>query len=65
MGVYHIVSRTKTRDKVPTMYNILIIYGSKKRHSGKRRQFKYIKMHNYYATVTEVCYKNFMVFKKN
>ena len=26
MGVYHFVSRTKTRDKIATMYNILIIY---------------------------------------
>ena len=30
MGVYHFVSRTKTRDKIATMYNILIIYSSKK-----------------------------------
>ena len=30
MGVYHFVSRTKTRVKIATMYNILIIYSSKK-----------------------------------
>ena len=30
MGVYHFVSRTKTRDKIATMYNILIIYSNKK-----------------------------------
>ena len=30
MGVYHFVSRTKTRDKIATMYNIQIIYSSKK-----------------------------------
>ena len=30
IGVYHFVSRTKTRDKVAAMYNIQIIYGSKK-----------------------------------
>ena len=30
MGVYHFVSRTKTRDKIATMYNTLIIYSSKK-----------------------------------
>ena len=30
MWVYHFVSRTKTRDKIATMYNILIIYSSKK-----------------------------------
>ena len=30
MGVYHFVSRPKTRDKIATMYNILIIYSSKK-----------------------------------
>ena len=53
MGVYHFVSRTKTRDKIATMYNILIIYSSKKRHSGKRRNKKYIQVHNY-ATVTGV-----------
>ena len=29
MGVYHFVSRTKTRDKIATMYNTLIIYSSK------------------------------------
>ena len=28
--VYHFVSRTKTRDKIATMYNIQFIYGSKK-----------------------------------
>ena len=26
---YHFVSRTKTRDKIANMYNILIIYSSK------------------------------------
>ena len=30
MGVYHFASRTKTRDKIATMFNILIIYSSKK-----------------------------------
>ena len=30
VGVYHFVSHTKTRDKIATMYNIQIIYGSKK-----------------------------------
>ena len=30
MGVYHFVSRTKTRDKIATMYNTLNIYSSKK-----------------------------------
>ena len=30
MAVYRFVSRTKTRDKIATMYNILIIYNSKK-----------------------------------
>ena len=30
MGVYLFVSRTKTRDKIATMYDILIIYSSKK-----------------------------------
>ena len=50
MGVYHFVSRTKTRDEIATMYNILIIYSSKKGHSGKRRNQKYIQVHNY-ATV--------------
>ena len=30
MGVYHFVSRTKTSDEIATMYNILIIYSSKK-----------------------------------
>ena len=52
MGVYHFVSRIKTRDKIATMYNILIIYSSKK-DSGKRRNQKYIQVHNY-ATVTGV-----------
>ena len=28
--VYHLVSRTKTRDKIATMYDLLIIYSSKK-----------------------------------
>ena len=28
--VYHFVSRTKTRDKIAPMYDILIIYSSKK-----------------------------------
>ena len=28
--VYHFVSRTKTRDKIATMYDILNIYSSKK-----------------------------------
>ena len=28
--VYHFVSRTKTRDKIATTYDILIIYSSKK-----------------------------------
>ena len=28
--VYHFVSRTKNRDKIATMYDILIIYSSKK-----------------------------------
>ena len=27
--VYHIVSRTKTRDKIAIIYNMLIIYSSK------------------------------------
>ena len=27
--VYHFVSRTKTRDKIATMYDILIIYSRK------------------------------------
>ena len=27
---HHFVSRTKTRDKIATMYDILIIYSSKK-----------------------------------
>ena len=30
MGVYRFVSRTKTRDNIATIYNILIIYSSKK-----------------------------------
>ena len=30
MGVYHFVSRTKTRDKIATMYDPQIIYDSKK-----------------------------------
>ena len=30
MGVYHFASRTKTRDKIATMFNILIINSSKK-----------------------------------
>ena len=30
MEVYHFASRTKTRDKIATMFNILIIYSSKK-----------------------------------
>ena len=50
--VYLFVSRTKTRDKIVTMYNILITYSSKK----KRRNLKYIQMHNY-ATVTGLCNK--------
>ena len=29
-SVYHFVSRTKTRDKIATMYDMLIIYSSKK-----------------------------------
>ena len=29
-GVYHIVPRTKARDKIVIMYNMLIIYSSKK-----------------------------------
>ena len=53
--VYHFVSRTKTRDKIGTMYGIVIIYSSKK-DSGKRRNLKYIQVHNY-ATVTGVCNK--------
>ena len=42
IGVYHFLLRTKTRDKIATMYNILVIYSSKnkKRHSGKRRNLK-------------------------
>ena len=55
MGVYHFVSRTKTRDKIATMYNILIIYSSKK-DTKKRKNLKYIQVHNY-ATVTGVCNK--------
>ena len=34
MGVYYFVSRTKTRDKIATIYNILIIYSSKKNTLG-------------------------------
>ena len=30
IGVYHIVSCTKTRDNLAIMYNLLIIYSSKK-----------------------------------
>ena len=30
MGVYHFVSLTKTRNKIATKYNSLIIYSSKK-----------------------------------
>ena len=29
-GVYHIVSRTKKNNKITTLYNMLIIYSSKK-----------------------------------
>ena len=28
--VYHFVSRTRTRDKIATMYGMLIIYSNKK-----------------------------------
>ena len=39
------------------MYNILIIYSSKyKKDSRKRKNLKYIQVHNY-ATVTGVCNK--------
>ena len=41
------------------MYNILIIYSSKKKQSGNRRNLKYIQVHNY-ATVTGV-YKKTIV----
>ena len=53
MGVYRFVSRTKTRDKIATMYNILIIYIVAKKYTRveTRRNQKYIQVHNY-ATVT-------------
>ena len=53
MGVYHFASRTKTRDKIATTFNIPIIYSSKKETRRKRRNQKYIQVHNY-ATVTGV-----------
>ena len=52
MGVYDFVSRTKTRDKIATMYSILIIYSSKK-DTLESVETKYIQVHNY-ATVTGV-----------
>ena len=55
--VYHFVSRTKTRDKIATMYDMLIIYIVAKRHSGKRRNLKYI--HNY-ATAIGECIKTML-----
>ena len=55
MGVYHFVSRTKTRDKIATMYSILTIYGSKKDTLGSV-ETKNIYKHNY-ATVTGVTNK--------
>ena len=56
MGVYRFVSRTKTRDKIATMYSILIIYSSEKdtmKSVETKNIYKY-KGHNYYATVTGV-----------
>ena len=52
MGVYLFVSRTKTRDKIATMYNILIIYSSKKDTLESVETKKYIQLN--YATVTGV-----------
>ena len=49
--VYHFASRTKTRDKVATMYDILIRYSTL-----ENVDLKYIQVHNY-ATVTGVCKK--------
>ena len=51
MGAYRFVSRTKTRDKIATMYNILIIYSSKK-YTLESVETN-IQVHNY-ATVTGV-----------
>ena len=52
MGVYHFVSRTKTKDKIATMYNILIIYSSKIDTLESVETQKYIQLN--YATVTGV-----------
>ena len=44
--VYHFVSRTKARDKIATMYDILIIYSSKGAPIEKTSEAMYIrKMH--------------------
>ena len=52
MGVYHFVSRTKTKDKIATMYNILIIYSRKNDTLESVATQKYIQLN--YATVTGV-----------
>ena len=49
--VYHSVSRTKSRYKIATLYNIQTIYRSKK-NTGKRRNLKYIQMPDHVTGVS-------------
>ena len=65
MGVYRFVSRTKTRDKRATMYNILIIYSSKKdtlESVETKKIYKCIIMLQYNWSNNG---KNYIVFLKN
>ena len=55
MGVYHFVSRTETRDEIATMYNILIIYSSKKDTLESVENKNYGK-HNHTLTLTGLKY---------
>ena len=52
--VYYFVSRTKTRDKISSMYDPQIIYDSKKDNLESVETLRYIQMHNYGTGVCTV-----------